>query len=588
MLDHVLALMANAFASGEALTSNEFSQIVDCAASITDALPGLIEHLDFETGIEIAGQAAQLIAAGITAGLSCANIDTQALISLINNISDIMTALPNDNTAGANTGILNTGVDIISGVIEALFTGADDGQGRQTLLQSLQNQAVLILDTVKNTLFSGLNPQSQGAAVRLEYADYSVSDLEEVDVQALTWEEIENLTAEIAGLISSFTQYGLELQNPLAEQVTALLDTVFQSAVNLLAREPGIDIPEGFYSDDPAVLEGIFINNPELLQKVLKVSSAGISCDLDRDELLARLQDTENGFSAEQAGVIEEILPELTDFDQGLMEGDCGTARAILTNILSSYWPDSSVTVEGEYPACLTIEKRSAMAESVSTYLTSVMICDVSLVTSFIPDGIYNLMDGSRLLVKASVAITVTSSFFQACRAVSSLAGYGYPVAMEKDGRFSILFDDAVTLSAMPGYLSETDINAQVNGETISFAVDIDDPVSDDYKLTITYPDGSQQDIAPAVHDLDLFVNHLGSHDMQFLIDRDSGIITIGTQTYKPGFWVRPLDDDDLAWFNEHREQEVAFRVCDANRDGRQDALMITSRGKQMIFAVGE
>ncbi len=588
MLDYVLVLMANAFASGEALTSNEFSQIVDCAASITDALPGLIEHLDFETGIEIAGQAAQLIAAGITAGLSCANIDTQALISLINTISGIMTALPNDNTAGANTGILNNSVDIISDAIEALFTGSDDGQVLQALSQSLQNQAVLILDTVKNTLFSGLNPQSQGAAVRLEYADYSVSDLEEVDVQALTWEEIENLTAEIAGLISSFTLYGLELQNPLAEQVTALLDTVFQSAANLLAREPGIDIPEGFYYYDPAVLEGVFINNPELLQKILEVSSAGISCDLDRDELLARLQDTGNGFSAEQAGVIEEILPELTDFDQGLMEGDCGTARAILTNILSSYWPDSSVTVEGEYPACLTIEKRSAMAESVSTYLTSVMICDVSLVTSFIPDGIYNLMDGSRLLVKAPVAITVTSSFFQACHAVSSLAGYGYPVAMEKDGRFSILFDDAVTLSAMPGYLSETGINAQVNGETISFAVDIDDPVSDDYKLTITYPDGSQQDIAPAVHDLDLFVNHLGSHDMQFLIDRDSGIITIGTQTYKPGFWVKPLDDDDLAWFNEHREQEVAFRVCDANRDGRQDALMITSRGKQMIFAVGE
>ena len=588
MLDYVLVLMANAFASGEALTSNEFSQIVDCAASITDALPGLIEHLDFETGIEIAGQAAQLIAAGITAGLSCENIDTQALISLINTISGIMTALPNDNTAGANTGILNNSVDIISDAIEALFTGSDDGLVLQALSQSLQNQAVLILDTVKNTLFSGLNPQSQGAAVRLEYADYSVSDLEEVDVQALTWEEIENLTAEIAGLISSFTLYGLELQNPLAEQVTALLDTVFQSAVNLLAREPGIDIPEGFYYYDPAVLEEVFINNPELLQKILKVSSAGISCDLDRDELLARLQDTGNGFSAEQAGVIEEILPELTDFDQDLMEGDCGTARAILTNILSSYWPDSSVTVEGEYPACLTIEKRSAMAESVSTYLTSVMICDVSLVTSFIPDGIYNLMDGSRLLVKAPVAITVTSSFFQACHAVSSLAGYGYPVAMEKDGRFSILFDDAVTLSAMPGYLSETGINAQVNGETISFAVDIDDPVSEDYKLTITYPDGSQQDIAPAVHDLDLFVNHLGSHDMQFLIDRDSGIITIGTQTYKPGFWVKPLDDDDLAWFNEHREQEVAFRVCDANRDGRQDALMITSRGKQMIFAVGE
>ncbi len=177
---------------------------------------------------------------------------------------------------------------------------------------------------------------------------------------------------------------------------------------------------------------------------------------------------------------------------------------------------------------------------------------------------------------------TVTDvRFSHTCDTMLALLDYDYPVALATDGRFTIAFDETTTLCAMTGYGFNQGADESRNG--ISFTAQVDDPASETYKITISYADGTTQDMVPAVLDLDILTSCLNSQNSSFSIDRNSGIFSLEDgSTYRLGFWITALTEDDLAYFNEHQSSGAAFRSAGNNIE------FITTSGKQMFYFLEE
>ena len=582
----VLAILANAneivtaaltaHDEGQTLTSYELTLVLRQSAAVIESLGALVQTLDFDDRLDILDQAKTLLVSGITAGLAASDMDTDTLSSLVDTISDLMTACMSGTDAKGCAQLIDMAKDTILGAVEAALA-ADDGSGAgRDLAGEIANEVRLICEAVYDFLTEEASAGSAALSRSQALAAGSVAamDSEETD-ENLTLSDIRDLTGDIAEMLSPFTENALTLSNRLVNSVVALLDELYEAGIDPLAEELQIETSRGTIASGDTVLISALADAPGLLGQLLDSFGATIGCGIDQQDLVQALEEV---YTAEQAAALAEALPDLADFNQALLGQDSQTVIEAVTRALGLYYPDDVVSVTENLDTSLTISLTGA-DDSTLREIQTVMVSDVRLVPSVIPDGVYILGDDDRrLLVSAPLAVTIAPVFSHTCDAMLALLDYDYPVALETDGRFSIAFDGTTTLCAMTGY--GLDLGADESDSSgISFTAQVDDPASETYKITIAYADSTTQDMVPAVLDLDILKIYLNSRNSSFSIDRDSGIFTLEDGTaWRPGFWIKALTGDDLSYFNEHQVSGAAFRSAGNNIE------FITATGKQVFY----
>ncbi len=585
----VLAILANAneiataalsaHEAGQTLTSYELTLILRQSTAVIESLGALVQTLDFDDRLDILDQAKTLLVSGITAGLAASDMDTDTLSSLVDTISDLMTACMSGTDAKGCAQLIDMAKDTILGAVEAALA-ADGGSGAgRDLAGEIANEVRLICDAVYDFLTEEASAGSAALSRNQALAAGSVAamDSEETD-ENLTLSDIRDLTGDIAEMLSPFTENDLTLSNRLVRSVVALLDELYEAGIDPLAETLGIDTSQGAIAGDQAALISALADAPGLLGQLLDAFAATITCSIDRQDLVQALEAV---YTAELAAALEGALPALVDFNQVLLTLDSQTVIDTVTRALDLYYPDDVVSVTENLDTSLAISLAGGDGSTLREIQT-VMVSDVRLVPSVIPDGVYILGDDDRrLLVSAPLAVTIAPVFSHTCDAMLALLDYDYPVALETDGRFTIAFDGTTTLCAMTGYgLSQV---SDEDGSGILFKAQVDDPASATYKIAINYADSTTQDMVPAVLDLDILKNYLNSLNVTFSIDRDSGIFTLGDgSTYRPGFWITALTEDDLSYFNEHQVSGAAFRLAGNNIE------FISATGKQVFYFLEE
>ena len=584
----VLAILANAneiataalaaHDAGQPLTSYELTLILRQSAAVLESLGALVETLDFQDRLEILDQARTLLVSGITAGLAASDMDTDTLSSLVDTISDLVSACLADTDAQGCAELIGMTKDTILGAVEAALAADDDSAGKD-LAREIANEVRLICDAVYDFLTKEASAGSAALSLNraLSACSVATTDSKEGD-ENFTLSGIRELTGDIADMLSPFTENALTLSNRLVNSVVALLDELYEAGIDPLAEALEIETSRGTIASGDTVLISALADAPGLLGQLLDSFGATIGCGIDQQDLVQALEEV---YTAEQAAALEEALPDLADFNRALLDRDSQTVIDAVTRALGLYYPDDVVSVTENLDTSLTISLAGADGSALREIQT-VMVSDVRLVPSVIPDGVYILGDDDRrLLVSAPLAVTIAPVFSHTCDAMLALLDYDYPVALETDGRLSIAFDDTTTLCAMTGYgLSQ---GSDKGGNGISFTAQVDDPASETYKITINYANGTTQDMVPAVLDLDILKNYLNSLNETFTIDRDSGIFTLGDgSTYRPGFWITALTEDDLIYFNEHQVSGAAFRLAGNNIE------FISATGKQVFYFLEE
>ncbi len=584
----VLAILANAneivtaaltaHQDGQKLTNYELTLILKQSRAILESLGSLVETMDFEDRLLVLDPVKTLLVSGITAGLAANKVDTNSLSGLVDTLSVLVSACLSGSNVQECAELISWAGTAIREAVEAALA-ADDGSGMgRDLAEEIENEVRFICDAVNEFLLQAAPDGSVTKSVNqtLDTGIAVAMDSEKLD-KAMTLPDIKELTLDIAGMLSVFTENGLTLSQRLVNSVVDLLDQLYEAGIDPQAEELGVDTSQRSIAGDKQALVSTLADAPGLLGRLLESFAAQVSCSLDREDLIQTL---ETVYTARQAAALEETFPDLVDFNRALLTQDSQTVMDAVTRALSILYPDDVVTVTGNLQTTLVV---SLTGEDGSTRdIQTIMISDVRLAPSVIPDGVYALEDDGRcLLVAAPLAVTISSVFFDTCDAVLAIQDYGYDVAMETDGRFSIVFDEATTLCAMTGYGLEK--ASDKSGSHISFTAQVDDPTSGTYKITIHYPDGTTQDMVPAVLDLDTLTACLTGSNSSFSIDRNNGIFTLGDgSTYRPGFWITALTEDDLAYFTEHQVSGAAFRAWGNHIE------FITAKGKQVFYLLEE
>ncbi|MBF0201785.1 MAG: hypothetical protein HQK66_10835, partial [Desulfamplus sp.] len=131
------------------------------------------------------------------------------------------------------------------------------------------------------------------------------------------------------------------------------------------------------------------------------------------------------------------------------------------------------------------------------------------------------------------------------------------------------------------------DALADQTEDKVSLTVQGEDPAAVDYGMTITLKDQTTQEIAPAVYALSTLTRYLVNYKVNFMINRNTGVITImGGYRFKPDFRVTSLDNTDRTFWSSQNDRGVAWRIADFNGDGLDDLELITLTARQVIYTV--
>lgn len=105
-----------------------------------------------------------------------------------------------------------------------------------------------------------------------------------------------------------------------------------------------------------------------------------------------------------------------------------------------------------------------------------------------------------------------------------------------------------------------------------------------DLKYTITYRDGTQQAIQPFVA-ADGFVDSVRGRGLSIAIARNTGVITVEGQRFRPDYFVDEHDAKSRAWWEAHKDASgIAYRIVDANADGIPDYEVHSAVGVQIAY----
>ncbi|MBF0235759.1 MAG: hypothetical protein HQK65_22390, partial [Desulfamplus sp.] len=173
---------------------------------------------------------------------------------------------------------------------------------------------------------------------------------------------------------------------------------------------------------------------------------------------------------------------------------------------------------------------------------------------------------------------------------IESLFGSGTKLISEakvsSSGVLKLKFSDKTGFVGAFGYGKSKEQYFGKGEDISSFRLDGDDPARQDYSIQVIYKDGSTQQLSSCVLALEPLANFLDQIAAGiYTIDRATGVVSVFGVSFKPDYFIEPLDFNDIMWLASNKDSNgIAWETGDYNGDGVIDLKLWSGFGKQVLY----
>lgn len=513
----------------------------------------------FATLISNTTATASLVSAGLQAG----TVTVSSGIQLLNALTSQVGVAQQLTTADAQVeaAAINSIVSNMASVI--------GGMRGKTLAPS----ELIQLRSAVNELFT--DTASLLASLRGKFGFISSSAL--VSSDAIT---LDTSIADIGGIVDSLEASinaaiavtGFDFNASVFNSIQNTSQTSLELLLAPLAAQLGLTVT--YLSDVDT--QTLLSNNTALLGRVLASTAVNVGTSTEVPFTALKTALETSGLSIAFA---ESLTTELTGFIKAdSLTLDSGSGPATASSSLASAIGATALVVNG--------------ANGIVNYTTpsgpyDIYLAAVSPAPAGYPTGSFALPDGSRVVIQNNLAFTFVSALHDPVAFAGAIqkAGNGtFSTSVTANGSVKLR-----EISSNAVFSSSVSTNANTVASTVSevtFTAPAGDPAAASYLFTVTYTDGTNQVISPAISD-PAFFQSVTNYGFAVTTDRATGMINIGGFMFRPDYFVTPLSASDTIFLNGNADSSgVAYRPLDANGDGKTDYQVLTANGLQVVYGL--
>lgn len=478
------------------------------------------------------------------ADLASDDLSVDDAVGIIDTLNSSLELAGEAIQAGAtlNLGTISDIIDGIGDVIAAL----DDG-GTLTPLQltQLASTTLSTLDAIRDLIADDADPDSTA-----------------------------DILDQAGDVVNAAINVGVDLSTTLTDAAASLSESILERALDDIAEALG---SEGISFTSVSAAQTLLGDNPTLLAEVVDVTALSIGGVFDLDEAASQTAIEAGGVSS---GAASNLVADLSAFiDPTGLSIDIGTETFTALDLVAAAIPGgSTATVDGTTGAIVI----SSTGGDVQAFVS-----DIALVPESVPSGQFIRPDGSLLSISDGIAITLVPSPadpVELVAAIEDVGGGDFTTDLLANGAFSLT--DTISGAVFSATFSLDAVTAGTPVTDTTFGTPSGDPADADYAFTVTFTDGSLQQILPMILS-PLFFDSVTALGFGIEVDRATGIIDIDGFRFKPDFFQRPLTSEEFLFRLQNGDSSgVAYRALDANGDEFTDYQIITTAGAQVVYAL--
>lgn len=458
---------------------------------------------------------------------------------------------------------------------------------------------------VKNyqSIFNAYNARSERSG--LVITDEALATIQELAL---------NSTRSLGSIFSAIRRLGLVVRtlsdgsiseitvDTLLADITSINDA-FQDAISAALSVPGIGVNVGMYDE----LKSASQTGAELVLGSLG-SSMGLSISYTTDveaqsllasntTLLTRLVDT-IGINLGESTEVNATTTDAALVAEGLTGSFVSALSANITQFIkaddlqldtgSGAKTVSSTLMTALGADTLAVDSiTGAINYTNGGSMSVVFLKSVMPAPAVFPSGTHLLSDGSTLINDGNllyILVSGSNSITDFAGAIQSAGNGDFSTSITDSGVIkltetasNIIFSSTISTSALGAATATSDT---------TFEAPTGNPADSAYRFVVQYDDGTRQEILPAVSDA-AFYTSVGNAGFQVSTDRRTGIVTIGTFSFRPDFFQTPLTVADVTYHTANTDSSgVAYRAVDANGDGVTDYQVLTATGVQTLYTL--
>ncbi len=496
------------------------------------------------------------IESGLTAGTTSVSTTLDYLNTTSTAIDKAGTTNTTNTTSGGttvSTTTVTTSVDKITSVIKTLSSTTTLSEDQKT--------------TLTNTTTNTLTSLSKVVVAPTTNTTSTTSLLTSAS----------NLLIESVAATGTLTQ-------AMSDAGRTLAQTALRTTVSLLASQTSSDI-SGTDVSNVAQAQVLLQSNKRLLSKVLDTVSIPLGETAAQTQAKqATLQSNllATGLSGNSASTLSQNLASRKNPSTVTVPTTAGstTVSQILTTGLSA-------SVGGNVEISSDDNNVTSLVTGGTTYPVSVK--KIALVPEEIPEGITTLPNGDVLSVSNGVATTLSPSAKDPVAISSALNGIDSNLVVDQDSDGKLTFTGADNVKFAGTFAFDTTPTTVSGPDTVGstvFVAPTGSPSDPGYSFKVNYDDGTSQNISPVISEPN-FYGSLGGFGLDVSTDRSTGVITAGSTSLKPDYFIRSLSEADQQFLDANGDSNgIAYRQVDANNDGITDYEVISSRGVQLVYGV--
>ncbi|MBF0390707.1 MAG: hypothetical protein HQK71_11465, partial [Desulfamplus sp.] len=473
----------------------------------------------------------------------------------------------------SNTGkIVKSAGNIINYAVDTLVTESDS----QTVVKNTLNQVQVELgEMIGQTTVNVKNKTVSNSFLASSSSSATLQDF-----------------TSVMGNVSTLTTSTIRAKSVLTSNLTGTMQS--------LSRETLKNVLPAFLPDNTSLaadkdVQQLLTSHPQLLNEIVNIASVNLTSGMliTKSDISDVIKNYSSLSQADKDRLING-LPELPSFDQDIITSGGSTLALVdlLRKEMEQSNPGSTVEVGSSKGLYLMVLVKDPIAKQHIPFY----IQDARVVSSVIPQGMYELPEGRFLLVSNGIAGIVTPAPLDAVDTLLSAdnllkidAIFGSDkkeianINITNAGVLNIKFKDGSRFSGTFGYGAVK--KGGFDAGTSSFELHGKDPASEAYSVLLRYSDGSTQQIFPSVSALEQLIEVLDRlAPGSYKIDNQTGILTVLGMNFRPNYLIGVGSTDDKAWFYANKDSNnIAWEIIDYNADSVDDLKMWTPDGALVI-----
>ena len=473
----------------------------------------------------------------VTADLVNEDISAGQAIDTLATLNDALEPVGTAIQAGADIE-LATVTDVIDGigdVIDAL----DDPTLSPALMEAVQAAAQSTLAAVPELVADDADPDSTEA-----------------------------ILDSASTLVNAVVGQDATLEGAFKAAAQALAESVLRKSLDDMAAELGRDRAEFTFTDGEST-RALLAENTTLLDRVLEVAAISLTGGTQLDAAATQSAIEEAGVSPAGA---EALTADLNQFviPTGVVVEIDDQANDVV-DLLNDVLLDARITAAAD--STIGSIEFTSDSGAIEAFVT-----DVAIVPDSVPEGVFIRPDGSGVIIEDCVAITLAPSPadpIEFVRFIESVGVGEYTTAIRDNGILALTHTP--TGDAFNATFAFDFIGSGEPVEMTTYTLEGNDPADSEYKIEVTFEDGSTQFLLPMMA-APQFYDSMTAMGFEMETDRSTGVISIDNGSrFRADYFSWPAESFEILYLNGNADEfGVAYIPTDANGDGIDDYRVIT------------